>query len=133
MRYLCDVDVLSNLRNGRTVEQLLPGRVEDASSIVRYISLERAGVDRWAVRLCEVLDIGNTDFIDVYVFPALDPDEPFGAVALFPTPEAALTHARVALSADPRKFVNVGMVQSEYQDACRAGPDGGPLDRGPNR
>lgn len=116
MRHLSDFDVLSNLRNGRPVEQLLPGRRENDVLVIRFIIIEPHCTGECAVRLREVFDNGNRDFIDIYEFGSLDPDAPFGEVEHFQGPEAALEYALATLSADGGKFVNTGVVQDEYKD-----------------
>lgn len=116
MRHLSGFDVLSNLRNGRPVEQLLPRRLENDELVIRFIRIEPQRTGGGAVRLREVFDNGNRDFIDIYEFGSLDPDAPFGEVEQFQGPEAALEYALTTLSADGGRFVNSGAVQDEYKD-----------------
>lgn len=117
MRHLDPFDVLANLRNGRSVEQLLPAGQDADGRIIRLlvIHLEREG--QWAVTLHEVADVGTAEYLDIYSFPSVAPDPDDAQSASFASIEAALEHARRALSADMRRFVNSGVTESEYRDA----------------
>lgn len=53
----------------------------------------------------------------VYEFSALDPDRSYGQVDSFRTVDDAFQFACEQTGADPRKFVNAGVVQDEYRDA----------------
>lgn len=63
--------------------------------------------------------VGNADFVDVYEFPAVDPDEEHGegqALATFDRSVEALA-ASIEHGALPDRWVNEGVVQDEYADA----------------
>ncbi|RYE72896.1 MAG: hypothetical protein EOO81_02180 [Oxalobacteraceae bacterium] len=57
----------------------------------------------------------------MYDFPYLEPDGPDGPVATFPNAQMAVAYADAALAADPARWVNLGVAQSEYLDYIRAG------------
>jgi hypothetical protein len=69
----------------------------------------------------DVEDIGSEEYLDLYDFPYLQPDGPYGPVAIFPEPQAAVAYASTLLAADPSRWVNLGIAQSEYLDYIRAG------------
>ncbi|WP_369941256.1 hypothetical protein [Xanthomonas medicagonis] len=60
----------------------------------------------------------------MYDFPSLEPDGPDAPAATFADPQDALAYARAALAADPGRWVNEGVAQSDYLDYLRAGRPG---------
>lgn len=68
-----------------------------------------------------VQDVGRTDFLDVYEFPSVDPDEEPAegkVLAIFSSSaEAVAVSVRHGARAD--KWVNDGVVQDEYARAAR--------------
>lgn len=116
MRYLSAFDIESNLRQGRSVEQLLSGGNEDGVSVVRFVRIDREPDSAYSVTLFEVLGDGKESFLDIYEFSALDPDLPFGRSKSFHSIEDALKFSCEELSADIGRFVNSGVAQDEYRD-----------------
>ncbi len=116
MRHLSNFDLLWSLRNGRSVQQLLDGRREGGVEVIRYMGIYSERDGRWTVYLCEVADVGDPDYRALDTFPDMstDPDEPVEEV--FDSMEAALEYACAVLGADPQRFVNEGMVETEYTD-----------------
>jgi hypothetical protein len=120
MRYLNDRDICLNLRNGRSVEQFLSKSVYETFPTIRFIRLDKERSGEISVALFEVYDEGNKDFLDVYEFPPIDPDEPDGQIITFSKPEEAVFYACNILGADIKKFVNDGLIQDEYKDLLDA-------------
>ncbi|MEG2806025.1 hypothetical protein [Stenotrophomonas sp.] len=115
MRHLIEFDVKANLRNGRTVEQLLPGRIEAGETIIRHLSIHRTREGEWMVEVYEVYDDGP-DFMDLYEFSSVDPDMPAGEEPTFASVEDALAYCSEQLGARPDRYVNLGLVSEEYRD-----------------
>ena len=116
-RYLAENDAKSALRGGRAIEQLLEGRLEAGLQIVRFVTIAHEATGENSVTLHEVFNGGNFDVLDVYEFSPLDPDRSYGQVDSFRTVDDAFQFACEQTGADPRKFVNAGVVQDEYRDA----------------
>jgi len=116
MRRLQQFDVLANLRNGRSVEQLLSAGQDADGRIIRFLVIHRERERQWTVTLHEVADVGTAEYLDIYSFPSLAPDPDDAQSASFASIEAALEYARRALGADMRRFVNSGVTESEYRD-----------------
>lgn len=117
-RYLAENDAKSALRGGRAIEQLLEGRLEAGLQIVRFVTIAHEATGENSVTLHEVFNGGNFDVLDVYEFSPLDPDRSYGQVDSFRTVDDAFQFACEQTGADPRKFVNAGVVQDECRDAC---------------
>ncbi|KAA9004424.1 hypothetical protein FJU31_00820 [Stenotrophomonas cyclobalanopsidis] len=117
MRHLSHFDLLANLRNGRSVEQLLSGRWEGDVEVIRFLGIDRDRDGRWTVRLYEVADVGTPDYLDLYSFPDVSEDPEDLPSATFSSIEPALEYACSALGADLQRFVNQGVAESEYIDA----------------
>lgn len=118
MRHLLTTDVQDSLRRGSSVEQFLGQAAEPGC--LRHVELRPSDglIEVW---IYDVEDIGSEDYLDLYAFPWLEPDGPDGPVATFQDPQAAIIYASVHLAADPARWVNVGVAQSEYLDYIRAG------------
>lgn len=86
------------------------------AAVIGFLRIEREGSDAWTVRVSEVFDDGQEDFIDIYAFGYPDPDVPFVVVRSFQSVEAALAYAVQDLSASLDRFVNAGVIQDEYKD-----------------
>ncbi|MGK2876756.1 MAG: hypothetical protein ACSLEW_14155 [Nocardioides sp.] len=115
MRHLTDNQSLLALKRGARIEQMLTRDLSEGK--VRWLVLEpgRSGV---ALRLHEVHDTGNANFVDVYEFPPLDEEEHHGEgrlVALCLDEDSALRTASSS-GGSPGRWVNAGVVQDEYAD-----------------
>ncbi|WP_313533375.1 hypothetical protein [Sphingobacterium athyrii] len=64
----------------------------------------------------ESFDEGNEDFLDIYAFSLVDPDEPFGAILTFSSIADALEFAEVTYKTFSNKYISAGMIQDEYRD-----------------
>lgn len=101
------------------MEQFL-GRSGEDSACIRHVVLRpcAGAIQIWVY---DVEDIGSEEYLDLYDFPYLEPDGPEAPVATCADPQDALAHAQAALGADPGRWVNEGLAQSEYLDYIRAG------------
>ncbi|MFI9366962.1 hypothetical protein ACIG5E_38920 [Kitasatospora sp. NPDC053057] len=117
MRHLTPAFALAALQRGKQIEQFLGAIEPDDRHGLRWVALSpsRAGI---TIYLSEVEDVGTDTFLDITEFPPLDPDEETRGreIAVLPTPEEALHLAERELAADPRRWVNQGIVCDEYQD-----------------
>jgi hypothetical protein len=117
MRYLTRTFTLGALRRGKQVEQFLGGIHDGDRQGIRWIALG-PGRHSITIYLSEVEDIGTDTFWDIDEFPPLDPeDETWGKkIAEVTTPAEALDLAERELGARPDRWVNQGVVCSEYGD-----------------
>lgn len=58
----------------------------------------------------------NEDFLDIYTFSLVDPNEPFGVIHTFSSISDALEFAEVTYKVSPNKYISAGMIQEEYRD-----------------
>jgi hypothetical protein len=119
VRYLAAIDIPAAFRRGKSVEQFL-GRSGEGSACIRHVELRpcEGAIQIW---VHDVEDIGSEDYLDVYDFPSREPDGPEAPVATVVDPQGALVYACASLAADPGRWVNEGVAQSEYLDYIRAG------------
>lgn len=71
----------------------------------------------------DVEDVGSEDYADMYDFAYFEPDGPCAPAAIFAdaAAAAAVTYASTFLAADPTRWTNLGIAQSEHLDYIRAG------------
>jgi hypothetical protein len=117
MRHLTPSFAIGALRRGKEIEQLLDTFDHGEEHIIRWAVLS-PGVDHITLYLHEVVDVGTDSFWDVSEFPPLDPDEEswgriLGTVA---GPDKALALAEHHLDAPQDRWVNQGVICSEYGD-----------------
>ncbi|GAB3989787.1 hypothetical protein GCM10029978_115830 [Actinoallomurus acanthiterrae] len=122
MRHLTRAFASGALHRGKEIEQFLGGIKDGDRHGIRWVALA-PGRDGITVYLSEVEDVGTDTFLDITEFPPLDPDEETWGklVAVVTTPEEALDLAERALGARPGRWVNQGVVCSEYHDYRAAG------------
>ena len=113
--YLNKEELLTRLKLGKPVEQWIGTVDEDDYVILKWLSVEKDRNDGYCVSYFEVYDDGNEDYLDIYEFSALDPDEPDGLTTSFPTPELALGHCILQYDCSYENFVSGGMIQKEYR------------------
>lgn len=83
MRHLTHEQALNAVTAGRTIEQWL-GFVESSEGrFLRWLSVARVADGGVRATLFESFDVGTPDLVDVYEFPPVDPDEPFGVTYSF--------------------------------------------------
>jgi len=98
------------------VEQWL-GVVQEADhTILRWLSIDKESDESFSVAYFESFDEGNEDFLDIYAFSLVDPDEPFGVIDTFSSVADAVEFAEATYKASPNKYTAAGMIQEEYRD-----------------
>ncbi|WP_147430562.1 hypothetical protein [Sphingobacterium puteale] len=109
--YLMDEQIRARLRLGKSVEQWL-GVVQEADyTILRWLSIDKESDESYSVVYFESFDEGNKDFLDIYAFSLVDPDEPFGVIHTFSSVADALEFAEATYKASPHKYTAAGMIQ----------------------
>ncbi|PPT47617.1 hypothetical protein XarbCFBP8147_17765 [Xanthomonas arboricola] len=119
MRHLLPSDIPATLRRKKSVEQFLGTSPVDAMH-VRHIELRPAN-DSIEVWIYDVEDAGSEDFSDLYDFTHFEPGGPDAPAAIFADAASAVTYAYTSLAADPDRWTNLGIAESEYLDYIRAG------------
>ena len=117
MRYLTPSFAIGALRRGKQIEQFLGGFDKGEKHVIRWVALSPAK-DHITLYLSEVIDVGTDTFWDLSGFPPLDPDEETWGkiVGTLTNPDEALSFAEHELGAAPDRWVNHGVVGSEYGD-----------------
>jgi hypothetical protein len=117
MRHLTSFFAVGALRRRKQIEQFLGGFDRGDDHVLRWATLG-PGKNGITLYFHEVLDVGSDTFLDVTEFPPLDPDdETWGkTIGTVTDPEAALALAERELGAARDRWVNQGVVCSEYQD-----------------
>lgn len=85
---------------------------------MKYITIEKERNGEYSVLYIEHIDEGNEDFLDIYDFSYVDPDEP-AVINSFDSVEESLDFALNTHGASLDKYVSAGMVQEEYADYLR--------------
>ncbi len=116
MRYLNEDEIQCRLRLGKSVEQWLGVVQQTDYTILRWLSIDKEGDETFSVAYFESIDEGNEDFLDIYAFSLVDPEEPFGVINTFSSITKALEFAEVTYKASPHKYTAAGMIQDEYRD-----------------
>lgn len=115
MIYLQNEQLRTNLSLGRTVQQWLGYKQKDGYIVLRWISIEKESSDEYSVAYIESFDEGSEDFLDIYEFSTLDPDEQLGVVTTFSTVNEAISFSLDEYNAKIDRFVSAGMIQEEYR------------------
>jgi hypothetical protein len=116
MKHLVKQDLIPLLNQGKSLEQLLPGREEQGVTVIEFVRIERSRKGDFVATHFEVSDDGSPDFLDVYEFSAIDPDEPFGKSSSFPDASSAIDYSCEKLGASTDRFVLGGLIQDEYRE-----------------
>jgi len=118
VRHLTRSFAVGALRRGKQIEQFLGGFDHDGRQALRWIALG-PGREGITIYLSEVEDAGTANY------SAIDfDDETWGkAIATKATPEEALDLAESELGAQSGRWVNEGVVCSEYHDYKMAAQD----------
>ncbi len=115
-QYLNKDKIQSRLRLGKSVEQSLGVVQKDDYTILKWLSIDMESDECFSVAYFESFDEGSEDFLDIYAFPLIDPDEPFGVIDTFSSIADALEFAEVTYKASAHKYTAAGMIQEEYRD-----------------
>jgi hypothetical protein len=110
----------ATLDQRRPIEQLLPVAGEGDEAVIEWQLLSPRTSGMVLVRH-RVEDVGTADFLDVYEFPAVDPDEEHGegrVLATFDGSSEALARSSEH-GARPDRWVNGGVIEDEYADTKR--------------
>lgn len=116
IQYLTDDQIRTRLRLGKSVEQWLDDVQEDDYTILKWLSIDKENDESFSVTYFECFEEGNEDFMDIYAFSLIDPDEPFGVIHTFPSIVDALEFATFTYKASSHRYISTGMIQEEYRD-----------------
>ncbi|WP_316766505.1 hypothetical protein [Pedobacter frigiditerrae] len=114
MKYLQFEQLKNNLNIGKPVEQWIGHAIEKDYVVLKWIRIEKENDEFYGVVYTECFDEGDGDFLDIYEFSTIDPDESFGIINTFSTVDKAIEFALNEYGASINKFVNSGMIQDEY-------------------
>ena len=112
-RYLAGSFIEGALHRGKSVEQFLGAGVGETGPTIRWIEIRpvRQALEVW---FFEAPDIGSREFLDIYEFNGdAGPEEPLRKFNLC---SEALQFAEEHFGASALRWVNEGVVQSEYED-----------------
>jgi hypothetical protein len=117
MVILTEHQIRAALSAGRHVEQFLQPRTGDGYTVIRWLDLF-ASDKGYGLTLYEVFDDGCPDWLDVYGFSAVTPDdEP--PQHLFLSLDEALAFAVTTYNAPRNNYVSEGLIQDEYANYLR--------------
>ena len=114
--YMTEEQLKSNVTLGKAVEQWLGYTKEEDYVVIKWLRIDKEKNQSYTVAYFECFDEGNSEFLDVYEFSQLDPDEPYGALNTFDSIDDALIFSTVTYNALNIKYVSAGMIQEEYRD-----------------
>jgi len=114
--YLTKEQVYSYLKMGRSLEQWLCHQKKEDYTVIKWLAVEQEKDGSYSVIFMESFDEGNKDFVDVYEFSLLNPDEPEGVIDSFDSVEEALTFITENYGGSEDKFVPARMIQERYRD-----------------
>lgn len=115
MIYLRNEQLRANLNLGKAVEQWLGYYEIDGEIILRWLRVY-SEKGEYNVLYIECYDQGSVDNLNIYYFTVVDPDEPYGLIDTFNTPDEAIEFSLNKYNASINKFVNNGMIQEEYRN-----------------
>ena len=120
MRYLVESFAVGALGRGRSIAQFLgPVTAYGNQTAVCWVEVQpRRGAFRVVLHVVE--DVGGERFVDLWEFPAADPDEEFGReLAVAEDALRAMVVAEELTSAVRERWVDLGVVQDKYLDYVR--------------
>lgn len=118
-KYLEKNQLITNLKLGKPVEQWIGTSVEENDVILKWLRIDKEPKGEYCVAYFESLDEGDEDFLDIYEFSKLDPDEPYGIINCFQSYEDALKFAMEEYKCEEIKFLNARLIQDEYLSYLR--------------
>lgn len=113
MRYLTIQQFQTNLSLGKSIEQWLSYEDKIDYTILKWLRIDKEKDSTYSVSCIESFDDGGDDYIDIYSFSPINPDEPY-IIDNFKSIYEAVKFAIDAYSASDSKFVSAGMIQEEY-------------------
>ena len=114
-KHLPSEQLISLLRIGKPVEQWLNHEDKGKYTILKWLRIDKERDSTYSVAYCESFDEGNENFLDIYEFSLLNPDEPYGVIDTFDSLEKVLDFSIRNYNASEEKFVSAGMIQDEYR------------------
>jgi hypothetical protein len=126
MRYLTESAAAGALRRGRGIEQLLEAFEEDGRRGLRYACVwPAARFHGFVVSLYVIEDIEEPAGFPVDEFPAFyeagEDADGARAIAETDSAETAITVAEREVGADPKRWVNQGILFDEHRDYVERG------------
>jgi hypothetical protein len=77
MRYLTKEQCKTNLSLGIAIEQWLSFEKKNDYAILKWLRIDKENNSTYNVSYVECFDDGSDDFVDIYEFSSIDPDEPY--------------------------------------------------------
>jgi hypothetical protein len=124
--YLTQEQLTGNLRLGKSVEQWIGHAAIDDYIILKWLRIDKEKTSDYSVAYFQSFDEGSREFIDIYEFSAVDPDDMSGVIHSFPEFDEALRFAVENYAASLSKFVSAGMIQQEYLNYLNSKPNNSP-------
>ncbi len=115
IKYLSEPQLRTHLQIGKPVEQWISHSEVEDYIILKWLRIDKDKSGKYNVCYFESFDEGGLDFLEVYAFSAVDPDEPYGIITSLASIEDALDFAVRVYNATNDKFVPAGMIQEEYE------------------
>lgn len=112
--YLTQDQLESSLNVGKKIEQWLGSYENGGETTLRWVRIYPENKDEYNVMYVECYDQGNLEFLDVYAFTVIDPDEPYGIISTFSSMEEAIAFTIDQYDALKDHFVGDGKIQEEY-------------------
>lgn len=113
-KYLTEEQLKSNLNAGKGIEQWLGYYEEDDETILKWVRIYSENTSGYSVMYVECYDQGSLEFLDIYSFTVVNPDEPYGVINTFSSIDEAVAFSIEEHSALRDDFVGDGMIQDEY-------------------
>ena len=113
--YLTKEQLRANLSKGKAIEQWIGFYEEINYTVLKWLRIDKENDNSFSVSYFEVFDEGNLDFLDIYEFSPLEPEEPYGFINNHKSIDDALEFAYKEYKANDVNFVNSGMIQEEYK------------------
>jgi hypothetical protein len=114
--YILPTEIVSTLRTNSAIEQWIGHKNENDYRLIEWIRIEMIENGRVLAAKFDVFDDGNHDFLDIYEFESVDPDNLFGLSVEFDSIDEALAYATTVWHADLSRFVRGGEIQTIYAD-----------------
>lgn len=116
-KYLTKEQLISLLRLGKSVEQWLSYEDKSEYTILKWLRIDKEKNSTYSVAYRESFDEGNENFLDICEFSSLNPDEPYGVINTFDSPEEVVDFSIINYNykASENKFMSAGMIQDEYR------------------
>lgn len=116
IKYLTESQIVYQLNASRSIEQWLKSYYIGNAHCIKFIRITNDLQQGCCVWISEVEDVGDDDHLDIYSFPAIDPDAPYGHSVEFKTIKDCLQYCYTNLDAKPEKFVGAGLLQDLYRN-----------------